>query len=75
MGTLDGKISLVTGASRGIGRAIALALAEALHEHGLAVIPGVAFGADAHLRLSFAFAEEQLVEGIERLGRALTELA
>ncbi|MCG8409181.1 MAG: 3-oxoacyl-[acyl-carrier-protein] reductase [Phycisphaerales bacterium] len=29
MGVLDGKTSLVTGASRGIGRAIALALAEA----------------------------------------------
>lgn len=51
-----------------------LALAEALLEHGVAVIPGVAFGADAHLRLSFACAEEQLVEGIDRLAHALTRL-
>ena len=51
-----------------------LALAEALLDHGVAVVPGVAFGADEHLRLSFACAEEQLVEGIDRLGAALKQL-
>lgn len=51
-----------------------LRLAEALLEHGLAVIPGIAFGADEHLRLSFACADDVLLEGIERLGSALPRL-
>ncbi|MEM1182849.1 MAG: pyridoxal phosphate-dependent aminotransferase [Acidobacteriota bacterium] len=51
-----------------------LEVAEALLDHGVAVIPGAAFGADAHLRLSFACAEDTLLEGIDRLRRALPEL-
>lgn len=38
-----------------------------LEEAGVAVVPGLAFGADAHLRVSFASATEALEEGLDRL--------
>jgi aspartate aminotransferase len=45
-----------------------LELAEALLEHGqIAVVPGEAFGAPGHIRLSFALGDADLVEGLERL--------
>jgi aspartate aminotransferase len=37
----------------------------------VAVVPGEAFGADAHLRLSFACARETLAEGLDRMADAL----
>ena len=56
MGILDGKVSLVTGASRGIGRAIAIALAEA--------------GSDVALNYSRnRDPAEQTAETIRKLGR------
>jgi len=60
MGILDGKVSLVTGASRGIGRAIAIALAEA--------------GSDVALNYSKnRDPAEETAERIRKLGRkALT---
>jgi len=42
-----------------------------LEEAHVAVVPGVAFGADAHLRLSFACARETLAEGLDRIAEAL----
>lgn len=43
-----------------------------LDEFRLAVVPGVAFGEDRHLRLSFAASRDELREGVDRLARALT---
>jgi len=40
----------------------------------LAVVPGVAFGEDSCLRFSFAISMEQIDQGMDRLGEALTAL-
>jgi aspartate aminotransferase len=41
----------------------------ALEEVGVALVPGSAFGADDHVRLSFATSEDTLREGVRRLAR------
>ena len=52
-----------------------LELAEYLLVDGhVACIPGCAFGADGYLRLSFAMNEDDIVEGIRRIGAALAKL-
>jgi aspartate aminotransferase len=54
------------------GRAGSVALAEyLLEEVGVAVVPGIAFGADDHVRISFACSREDLEEGLDLLARAL----
>ncbi|MEZ4775698.1 MAG: pyridoxal phosphate-dependent aminotransferase [Bacteroidia bacterium] len=45
-----------------------------LDAEGLAVVPGSAFGTDSHIRLSYAYANEVLEDGIGRLTRALRAL-
>jgi aspartate aminotransferase len=42
-----------------------------LDNTGVAVVPGVAFGSDAHVRLSFAAPQAEVAEGIARLAEAL----
>jgi aspartate aminotransferase len=42
-----------------------------LEETGVAVVPGVAFGADDHVRISFACARETLEDGLGRMARCL----
>jgi aspartate aminotransferase len=42
-----------------------------LEEARVAVIPGEAFGAERHLRLSFAASLDRIEEGLERIGEAL----
>jgi aspartate aminotransferase len=56
------------------GRADSLALAEFLLETaGVAVVPGAAFGADRHLRISFACSRATLERALDRIEDALTE--
>ncbi len=47
----------------------------ALEAHGVAVIPGAAFGMSPYFRLSFAASESQLRVGMERLQNAIAELS
>lgn len=45
-----------------------------LEDAGVAVVPGRAFGMPGHFRLSFAYAEAQIGEGLARIKSAVEEL-
>ena len=45
-----------------------------LERHGVAVVPGSAFGTDTAIRLSFAASAEELEAGLERLSAGLREV-
>lgn len=45
-----------------------------LEEAQVAVVPGVEFGADSNIRLSFATSDENIVRGVERIRAAVTKL-
>jgi aspartate aminotransferase len=45
-----------------------------LEEAGVAVVPGVAFGSDNHLRLSFATSEGNIMNGVKRIDEAVRKL-
>jgi len=45
-----------------------------LKEAEIAVIPGSAFGAPGHIRISYATSMQNLVEGVSRIKRAITKL-
>ena len=45
-----------------------------LEEHGVAVVPGSAFGQAGYLRLSFATSEAMIRSGVDRLSRGLQSL-
>ena len=49
-----------------------LALTEYLLEHGVAVVPGSAFGAEGYIRLSFATSMANLKAALKRIGKALS---
>jgi len=52
----------------------AVGLAEVvLEEAGVAIVPGEAFGAAGHARLSYALGDDDLVEGVTRMGKLLAE--
>ncbi len=42
-----------------------------LEEADVAVVPGEAFGTDGYARLSYALNDDDLEEGLDRMGRAL----
>ncbi len=51
-------------------------LAELLLEHAhLAIVPGSAFGADGHLRISYAIPPEDIIAGLTRLAKFVQMLA
>ncbi|MFP4209011.1 MAG: pyridoxal phosphate-dependent aminotransferase [Wenzhouxiangella sp.] len=65
-----------SGAIDTLGLADDLALAEFLLEKaGVASVPGTAFGAPGHLRLSFACGLDTLRQAVERIGQALSASA
>jgi len=45
--------------------------AKVLEQAAVAVVPGAAFGSDAHVRMSFACSMEQIDAGLDRLARLL----
>lgn len=50
-------------------------LAELLLEHAhIAVVPGSAFGADSHLRISYAIPPEEIIAGLTRLAQFVAAL-
>jgi aspartate aminotransferase len=56
------------------GRQGSVAFAEFLLERaGVAVVPGLAFGSDHHVRISFACSRESLEKGLERMAGALLD--
>ncbi len=46
-----------------------------LEDAKVAVVPGVEFGQDNHIRISYATSLEQIMEGVERIRRAVLKLA
>ncbi len=45
-----------------------------LEEKGIATVPGIGFGSEGYLRLSFATDTESIKEGIKRIRRVCTKL-
>lgn len=65
----------VSGLPRRAETATSAALADYLLEEArVAVVPGGAFGADGHLRLSYATSMEKIQEGVARIRRAVEKL-
>lgn len=45
-----------------------------IDEARVAVVPGIEFGSDDHIRLSFATSDANIVKGVERIGEAIAKL-
>ena len=61
-------------ASQAAGGDVALAQ-RLIEEHGIAAVPGSAFGSPGHLRISYAAADDVLREGVNRLINGLRAIA
>lgn len=62
----------ITGAMAAMGHASDAAFCDwLLHTAGVALVPGRAFGLPGHLRLSFAYADQDLTMGLSRMAAAL----
>jgi aspartate aminotransferase len=48
-----------------------MAVSEYLLEHGVALVPGSAFGAEGCIRISFATSMDNLKKAVERIAQAL----
>jgi NAD(P)-dependent dehydrogenase (short-subunit alcohol dehydrogenase family) len=76
--SLDGKVAIVTGSARGIGRAIALALAEAGADVAIADLHPAPFKGEKYYRMnkrvSGAEEETRTAEAIRKLDRRSMEL-
>jgi aspartate aminotransferase len=46
-----------------------------IDEARVAVVPGIEFGSDDHIRLSFATSDENILKGVDRIGEAIAKLA
>jgi len=46
-----------------------------LEEHGVAIVPGTAFGAPGSIRLSFAASEADIEKALARIAKAFAQLA
>lgn len=45
-----------------------------LEEAKVAVVPGIAFGSDDHIRLSFATSDTNIIEGLKRIAEAMVNI-
>ena len=71
-----GSASLLGREIRGTRPASSVELAEvAIGEAKVAVVPGEAFGAPGYFRMSYALADDDLVEGISRLAKLFRDVA
>ncbi|MCS7200461.1 MAG: pyridoxal phosphate-dependent aminotransferase [Caldimicrobium sp.] len=72
------KVSAYYGKVSPTGKRIvnSLSLADYLLEEAkVAIVPGIAFGEDDFIRISFALSEEALIEACKRIGEALSKLS